>query len=32
MSETIVYSDDYKYGGDGYFDSLFLDFRTLADF
>ena len=32
MSEIIVYLDDYKYGGDGYFETLFLDFRTMSDY
>ena len=30
--EIIVYLDDYKYGGDGKYDTLYLDFRTSSDF
>ena len=29
--EIIVYLDDYKYSGDGYYDTMYLDFRTAED-
>ena len=30
--EIIVYLDDYKYSGDGIYDTMYLDFRTKMDF
>lgn len=30
--EIIVYLDDYKYSGDGNYDTMYLDFRTKKDF
>lgn len=30
--EIIVYLDDYKYSGDGNYDTMYLDFRTADDF
>ena len=30
--EIIVYLDDYKYSGDGNYDTMYLDFRTGKDF
>ena len=30
--EIIVYLDDYKYSGDGNYDTMYLDFRTKTDF
>ena len=30
--EVIVYLDDYKYSGDGNYDTMYLDFRTSADY
>ena len=32
MKEIIVYLDDYKYGGNGKYDKLYLDFRTMRDY
>lgn len=32
MKEIIVYLDDYKYSGDGKYDVLYLDFRTIGDY
>ncbi len=31
-NEVIVYLDDYKYSGDGNFDTMYLDFRTSGDY
>lgn len=31
-NEVIVYLDDYKYSGDGNFDTMYLDFRTRGDY
>lgn len=30
--EIIVYLDDYKYSGDGNYDTMYLDFRTEDDY
>lgn len=30
--EIIVYLDDYKYSGDGNYDTMYLDFRTADDY
>lgn len=32
QKEIIVYLDDYKYSGDGNYDTMYLDFRTADDF
>ena len=31
-NEIIVYLDDYKYGGDGFYDTMYLDYRTEKDY
>ncbi len=32
MSEIIVYLNDYKYAGNGFYETIFLDFRTNDDY
>ena len=32
MGEIIVYLDSYEYSGDGYYEVIYLDFRTIMDY